>query len=37
MNEYATKNDFSKLLNKLEGYTTLDSFNKMRINAEKES
>ena len=32
--DFATKMDFSKLLNKLEAYTTLESFNKMRIAAE---
>ena len=36
MMDFASKNDFSKILNKLEAYTTLDSFNKMRINSERE-
>ena len=36
MMDFATKNDFGKIINKLEAYTTLDSFNKMRINAERE-
>lgn len=36
MTDFATKNDFGKLLHKLEAYTTLESFNKMRINNERE-
>ena len=36
MMDFATKNDFGKIITKLEAYTTLDSFNKMRINAERE-
>ena len=36
MMDCATKNDFGKIINKLEAYTTLESFNKMRINAERE-
>lgn len=32
----ATKNDFSKVINRLEAFTTLESFNKMRINSERE-
>ena len=36
MMDFATKNDFGKILNKLEAYTTLESFNKMRISAERE-
>lgn len=35
MTDFATKNDFTKIFNKLEAYTTLDSFNKMRITAER--
>ena len=35
--DFATKVDFSKLLNKLEAYTTLESFNKMRIAAERDN
>ena len=34
--DFSTKNDFLKLLNKFESYTTLDSFNKMRIAQERE-
>lgn len=37
MTDLASKNDFSKLLNKLEAYTTLESFNKMRIGHEREN
>ena len=37
MNDFATKMDFVKILNKLESYTTLDSFNKMRIAQEREN
>ena len=37
MTDLASKNDFSKLLNKLEAYTTLESFNKMRIGNEREN
>lgn len=36
MMDFATKHDFGKLINKLEAYTTLESFNKMRINGERE-
>ncbi len=32
--DFATKVDFSKVLNKLESYTTLESFNKSRIKQE---
>ena len=31
LNDFATKTDFAKVLGKLEAYTTLESFNKMRI------
>ena len=31
LGDFATKSDFAKLLGKLEAYTTLESFNKMRI------
>ena len=36
MQDFASKVDFGRLLNKLEAYCTLESFNKMRINAERE-
>lgn len=36
MVDFATKTDFGRIINKLEAYTTLESFNKMRINAERE-
>lgn len=31
LGDFATKSDFAKVLGKLEAYTTLESFNKMRI------
>ena len=31
LTDFATKSDFAKVLGKLEAYTTLESFNKMRI------
>lgn len=35
MEEFATKLDLHKLLNKLDAYTTLDSFNKRMIYLQK--
>ena len=32
--DFATKLDFQKIINKLESYTTLESFNKSRIKQE---
>ena len=37
MTDFATKNDFGKILNKLEAYTTLESFNKNRMSSEREN
>ena len=36
MQDFSTKTDFVRILNKLESYTTLESFNKMRIAQEKD-
>ena len=32
--DFATKLDFQKIINKLESYTTLESFNKSRIKQD---
>ena len=37
MSDFAGKTDIQKIINKLESYTTLESFNKTRINQEKQN